>query len=201
MSATLQKKVLVLNKSWVAVGSISLKRAITLVFSTYKDGESKAKIVDPVNDFQLFTWNDWSQFIPKDDEDSISSSNFVFRVPEIIVLGRYNKLPNRKVYFNRRNLYRRDNFTCQYCERKLDSSELTIDHIIPRSRGGKSNWVNCVLACNKCNAKKGSNLLSEIGLSLMRKPFKPKFNMLDIDVKIKSWEHFLGEAYWNVELK
>ena len=201
MSATLQKKVLVLNKSWVAVGSISLKRAITLVFSTYKDGESKAKIVDPVNDFQLFTWNDWSQFIPKDDEDSISSSNFVFRVPEIIVLGRYNKLPNRKVYFNRRNLYRRDNFTCQYCERKLDSSELTIDHIIPSSRGGKSNWTNCVLACNKCNAKKGSSLLSEIGLRLMRKPFKPKFNMLDVDVKIKSWEHFLGEAYWNVELK
>ena len=78
---------------------------------------------------------------------------------------------------------------------------MTIDHIIPRSRGGKSNWINCVLACNKCNAKKGSNLLSEIGLSLMRKPFKPKFNMLDVDVKIKSWEHFLGEAYWNVELK
>jgi len=201
MSATLQKKVLVLNKSWVAVGSISLKRAITLVFSTYKDGESKAKIVDPVNDFQLFTWNDWSQFIPKDDEDSISSSNFVFRIPEIIVLGRYNKLPNRKVYFNRRNLYRRDRFTCQYCERKLDSSELTIDHVIPRSRGGKSNWTNCVLACNKCNTKKGSSLLSEIGLSLIRKPFKPKFNMLDVDVKIKSWEHFLGEAYWNVELK
>jgi len=201
MSATLQKKVLVLNKSWVAVGSVSLKRAITLVFSTYKDGESKAKIVDPVNDFQLFTWKDWSQVIPKDGEDSISSADLVFRIPEIIVLGRYNKLPNRKVYFNRRNLYRRDNFTCQYCERKLHSSELTIDHIIPRSRGGKSNWINCVLACNKCNAKKGSNLLSEIGLSLMRKPFKPKFNMLDVDVKIKSWEHFLGEAYWNVELK
>jgi len=201
MSATLQKKVLVLNKSWVAVGSVSLKRAITLVFSTYKDGESKAKIVDPVNDFQLFTWKDWSQVIPKDGEDSISSADLVFRIPEIIVLGRYNKLPNRKVYFNRRNLYRRDNFTCQYCERKLHSSELTIDHIIPRSRGGKSNWINCVLACNKCNAKKGSNLLSEIGLSLMRKPFKPKFNMLDVDMKIKSWEHFLGEAYWNVELK
>ena len=201
MSATLQKKVLVLNKSWVAVGSVSLKRAITLVFSTYKDGESKAKIVDPVNDFQLFTWKDWSQVIPKDGEDSISSADLVFRIPEIIVLGRYNKLPNRKVYFNRRNLYRRDNFTCQYCERKLHSSELTIDHNIPRSRGGKSNWINCVLACNKCNAKKGSNLLSEIGLSLMRKPFKPKFNMLDVDVKIKSWEHFLGEAYWNVELK
>lgn len=200
MPASLQKRVLVLNKSWVAVGSVSLKRAITLVFSTYKDGESKAKIVDPVNDFQLFTWKDWSQFVPRDGEDSISGTNLVFRVPEIIVLGRYNKLPNRKVYFNRRNLYRRDNFTCQYCERKLDSSELTIDHIIPRSRGGESNWDNCVIACNKCNEKKGSSLLSEIGLSLMRKPFKPKFNMLEIDVKIKSWEHFLGECYWNVEL-
>ena len=201
MSAVLQKKVLVLNKSWVAVGSVSLKRAITLVFSTYKDGESKARIVDPVHDFQLFTWEDWSKFIPTDGEDSISSSNLVFKIPEIIVLGRYNKLPNRKVYFNRRNLYRRDNFTCQYCVRKLHSSELTIDHIVPKSRGGKSNWTNCVIACNKCNSKKGSNLISEIGFKLMRKPFKPKFNMLDVDVKIKSWEHFLGEAYWNVELK
>ena len=176
MDSVLNRKVLVLNQGYEPLMVINAKRAIVLVI------KEKVKMLEKYN-------------------ESIRSVRASFDLPSVIRLNFYVHLRYKDIILNRRNILKRDNFTCQYCVRKLHSSELTIDHIVPKSRGGKSNWTNCVIACNKCNSKKGSNLISEIGFKLMRKPFKPKFNMLDVDVKIKSWEHFLGEAYWNVELK
>ncbi|MFX7620976.1 HNH endonuclease signature motif containing protein, partial [Acinetobacter baumannii] len=77
-------------------------------------------------------------------------------MPEIILLSKYDKLPAQRVHFSRRTLYHRDNNTCQYCSKKFSTSDLNIDHVLPRSQGGRSSWENCVLACFKCNSKKAN---------------------------------------------
>lgn len=135
----------------------------------------------------------------------LHSSKFSMRVPEVIVLSAFNGRFSKEVRFSRRNIFERDENTCQYCAKKFDRDELTLDHVIPRSRGGVSSWTNIVLACINCNMKKGDKLLSELHVKLLKKPVKPTW-ATRVGVKIgrdrkKSWEKFLEEAYWNVELK
>ena len=116
-----------------------------------------------------------------------------------------DRLPRQEVKFSRGNIYLRDSNRCQYCGRKFSSSELSLDHVVPISRGGKSSWENVVCACLPCNVKKGNKLLSESDhMRLIRQPQRPKWHPLhrlqgrnfpDI------WKNFLDEAYWNVELR
>lgn len=200
MTALRNKKVLVLNRGWSPIGVVSLERALIMLFSVYKDGEPKAKIIDPTSDFQTFTWEDWSRLRPKNGEDSIRSTNVIFRVPEVILLSKYDKLPQHKIHFSRRTLYRRDTNQCQYCGCTPGTEELTIDHVMPRSRGGKTTWENCVLACVKCNSKKADRTPEECGMKLRKSPKKPASPLFKGDIKIKSWQSFLGEAYWNCTL-
>lgn len=196
------KKVLVLNKSWNAVSIVNLEKALSKVFSTYKSGESKAKIIDCANDFKSYTWKDWSDIKPKDDESFISGVNAIFRIPEVIQLTRYDKIPKRKICFSRRSLFRRDNFSCQYCGKKPGGSELTIDHIVPKSLGGQTTWENCVLACIKCNIKKANKNLFESNMKLLSVPMKPDKNYFSkFKVPVKSWENFISTAYWLIELE
>lgn len=196
-----QRKVLVLNKSWVAIGVITLERALTKLSKTYSDGTPKARIIDCVHDFQSFTWNDWTQLRPAEGEDGLRSVNAVLRVPEVIQFTRYNKLPNTKVHYNRRTIYRRDNNTCQYCGKKKPSSELSLDHVVPRCQGGLTTWENIVVACTECNAHKAGRTPKEANMKLLSKPSKPKYNFYTGDIRVKSWEQFLGEAYWLTELE
>lgn len=196
-----QKKVLVLNKSWRPVGIISLEKALVKLFSEYRDGEPKATIIDCANDFQNMTWDDWSRMKPKEGEDGLKSVNAIFRVPEVIRLSRYDKLPEQKVHFSRRTIYKRDSYTCQYCGCQPGSEELTIDHILPRSQGGLTTWENCVLACVDCNARKANRTPEKAGMKLRTQPKKPKYNLFKGDYRVKSWEAFLGAAYWLTELQ
>lgn len=201
MTALQNKKVLVLNRGWNPIGVVSLERALTMLFSVYKDGEPKARIIDPTKDFQTFTWEDWSRLRPRSDESSIRSTNVIFRVPEVVLLSKYDKLPQHKIHFSRRTIYRRDSNQCQYCGDFPGTEELTIDHIMPRSRGGKTTWENCVLSCQPCNSKKADRTPEECGMKLRKQPKKPNIPLFRGDVRIKSWESFLGEAYWNVTLE
>ena len=139
-----ERKVLVLNKSWRAIAIITLEKALSKVFSTYDDGTPKAKIIDPSNDFMMFEWHEWSQIMPNDNELKIRTVSASYRVPEVIQYTKYDKVPCTKAQFNRRSIYRRDNSTCQYCGEKKKSDELSLDHIIPRCQGGKTNWENIV---------------------------------------------------------
>lgn len=202
MSATLRSPVLVLNKSWAPVNTVTLEDAIVTLFKTEKNGEPKARIVEYPS-YQTFTWQDWANLKTSVDDKVIRSQNLVFRVPEIIVLSRYNKLPTPKCHFSRRNLYKRDNYACQYCSKKLPSSELTIDHVMPTSRGGHSTWENCVLACVSCNSKKANRTPEEAHMKLLRKPKRPRVPLFRVDhlKKIESWEAFLGEMYWSVSIE
>ena len=107
--------------------------------------------------------------------------------------------------FSRRNIFERDGNLCQYCGRHFERGELTLDHVTPRSRGGTSTWENIVLACLDCNIRKSDRLPQEARMRLLRKPVKPSW-ATRVGVKIgrlrkESWERFLEEAYWDVELK
>ena len=110
-------------------------------------------MVDP-NDYQLYTWADWSRLGPREGEQFIQAVRLRLRVPEVVALTGYDRLPMGAVTFSRRNVFKRDHYTCQYCGAQPGSEELTIDHVLPRSQGGMSSWENCVLACMACNKRK-----------------------------------------------
>ena len=110
----------------------------------------------------------------------------------------YEKIPKREVKFNRRNVIARDDNRCQYCGKRLSVSQLSIDHVVPKSRGGKSSWLNVVAACNPCNTRKGGRMPHEASMRLMKQPTVPKKNPL-LENKLRTrrysiWSHFLGEG-------
>lgn len=197
-----RRKVLVLNKCWTPVNTIPLRDAITLLFGTHTNGEPKARIIEPES-YQQMSWEDWSKLRPQVNDEAIRTANLVFRVPEIIVLSKYDKLPKPRVHFSRRTLFKRDNHECQYCGKKPRNDDLTIDHILPRSQGGTTTWENCVLACYACNAHKADRTPKQANMKLMREPSKPdvRYFKCDLTHRVKSWQSFLGECYWNCELE
>lgn len=195
-----QRKVLVLNKGWNPIGVMNLERAMGLIFGEYKNGEPKARILE-VNDFTTYTWADWSKLKAGDGEAVIHGVHQNFKVPEIILLTRYSKFPQQRVNFSRRTIYKRDNNQCQYCGKKPGSRELSIDHITPKSKGGETSWTNCTIACTECNRKKADKTLEQAGMKLLNQPYKPRFSFYRGDYKCDSWQAFLGEFYWLVELE
>jgi len=193
------RRCLVLNKSWTPVGTVSLQRAVIMLFSQYGNGDPKARIIEPES-YQTFTWDDWAKLQPLATDEFIQGANMAFKVPEIILLTRYERLPQPKVHFSRRTLYKRDNMTCQYCGGRPGSSELTIDHVNPRSKGGLTTWENCLLACVDCNARKANRTPAEANMVMLSIPKKPRVHLFRYDTikPVKSWEAFLWQAYWNV---
>lgn len=195
-SLTLTRPTLILNRNWQPITISTVARALVKVFS------GAARVVDP-SDFQLYSWEDWSSLRPRDGELFIQAGRIRLRVPEVVTLTHYDRLPRQAVTFSRRNLFKRDHFTCQYCGAQPGSDELTIDHVIPRSQGGTSSWVNCVLACVACNAFKADRTPEQAGLRLKHKPAQPAWRAFysSQEARIESWSKFLSEAYWNVELR
>jgi 5-methylcytosine-specific restriction endonuclease McrA len=196
MSAqVLDRPTLVLNRNWQPVNVAPVARALVLVWN------DAARVVDP-SDYQLYNWSDWSKLRPAEGEPFIQAVRFRLRVPEVITLSGYDRLPTAAVSFSRRNLFKRDHYTCQYCGRQPGSEELTIDHVVPRAHGGQSRWDNCVLACLECNKRKADRTPHEARMRLRKAPIQPTWNPLYAahDVRIATWSKFISEAYWSVEL-
>jgi 5-methylcytosine-specific restriction endonuclease McrA len=191
----LQRPTLVLNRSWQPVNVATVERALTLLWN------ETARVVDP-HDYQMFTWEDWAQMTPKEGESFVQAVRSRIRAPEVIVLHDYDRVPSASVTFSRRNIFKRDHYVCQYCGDQLGGEDLTIDHILPRSRGGASSWENCVLACLACNKQKADRTPEEAKMKLRKPPVRPKWNPLFVahNVRIESWAKFVSEAYWNVPL-
>jgi len=139
----LLKKVLVLNTSFVPINICSWKRAIILLF------KEKA---DPM------------------DESHVKINN-KYKLPQVIKLRRYVPMPYTHIVLTRKNVYLRDNYICQYCGKSRAS--LTIDHIIPKSKGGSDDWENIVVCCMRCNNRKGDKTPEESGMKLISTPYKP----------------------------
>lgn len=192
MSILHHRKCLVLNKNWRPIGTIPLADAICKVFSFYDDGTPKAKILEPFT-FNSYTWDDWSKLKPASDEDKIVSTNSYFKVPEIILLSKYEKMPTPKLYFSRKTLYKRDKMQCQYCSVLLSNDDLTIDHVVPRAQGGGTTWENCVACCLTCNRKKADRTPKQANMALLAEPKKPSYVLFNFDVvqPKESWCDFL----------
>ena len=167
MASVLQRPTLVLNRSWQPIRVSTVARSLILVWNDH------ARIVDPA-DFQTYDWSDWSAMAPDDGELFIQAVSYRLRVPEVVALTHYDRVPLGKVAFNRRNLFKRDHETCQYCGDQPGLDSLTIDHIVPRSRGGQHTWENLVSACRVCNHRKGGKTIAEARMRLRRDPFEPK---------------------------
>jgi|SRR5579864_506224 len=194
--AVLDRPTLVLNRNWQPVNVATVARSLTMLWN------ESARVVDP-DDFRLYTWSDWARLAPRDGEPFIRTVRFRLRVPEVVTLTYYDRPRESAVPFSRRNIFKRDHMTCQYCGARPGSEELTIDHVIPRSQGGLSVWENCVLACVACNAKKANRTPDEAHMKLRRQPHRPVWKPLYAasGIKIASWSKFLSEAYWNVTLE
>jgi 5-methylcytosine-specific restriction endonuclease McrA len=206
-SPALEASVLVLNKLFMAVHIISVRRAFCLLC---KDLAEVVGLEDgQFATYNFHSWREVSEYRAKhfrqEDDDWVRTATSEIQVPRIIRLVAYEKLPKQTVKFNRRNIFARDNNQCQYCGRKYPTNELSLDHVIPRSQGGVSTWDNIVCACVSCNVKKGGRTPKQAHLSLVRKPEKPKrsplLNLKLTHKKYQSWKTFLDNAYWSVELK
>ena len=159
--------VLVLNQDYSPLCLCSVERAFILIFL------SKAELMSAYQDQKLRT---------------VSES---FPCPSVIKIRKYVSVPYKGVVLTRVNVFKRDNHTCQYCGKK---EELTLDHLIPKSKGGKTTWTNLVTACKKCNSRKGDGTLEDVGFTLGQKPIKPSY-MAFIQATTKhlreDWKPFL----------
>lgn len=163
----LDRKTLVLNRSWRPITTTSVRRAIVLM------ARGVAGAVHP-NTFEVAAWETWIER-GETPLGTLRAIGFEFPVPEVIVLTEYNGFPELPVSFTRRNVYRRDGFECSYCGKAPRHADLTIDHVVPRSRGGGTSWKNCVAACVRCNARKADRTPDQAGMPLRREPFVPRW--------------------------
>lgn len=198
-SGAMQASVLALNRNFAAVHVLSVRRAFCLIFKELaevihvEDGRFVA--------YDFETWREMSELragMGERDEhdDFIRAVNFEIQVPRIVRLLRYDRLPRNAVKFNRRNVFLRDEHRCQYCGRRYTSTRLSLDHILPRSRGGPDTWENVVCACLTCNVRKGGRTPSEAGMKLIRPPVKPPRSPLICrhlsQRKYAAWRTFLS---------
>lgn len=198
--------VLVLNRNYLAIRVVNVRRAFSLLC------RELAEVVHiEQGRYTSYDFSEWcelsrlaEEFEP-DAHDWIHTVRLHIAVPRIIRLAIYDRLPQQSVKFNRRNLYARDSNRCQYCGRGFPTSELSLDHVTPRSQGGKTSWENVVCACLDCNIKKGGRTPEQARMKLITIPKKPRRNpVLTVklsDGRYASWKAFLDNAYWSVELK
>ncbi|MCS7088737.1 MAG: HNH endonuclease [Thermoflexales bacterium] len=145
------RRVLVLNATYEPLSVVSVPRALHLVMARRAEVLETSDVV-------------------------LRSAQHVIPVPLVIRLLHYVRVPhNLPLPLSRKALLLRDNYTCQYCGAQPSRDQLTIDHVVPRSRGGRTEWENVVIACATCNRRKGNRTPEEAGMKLLRKPYRPRF--------------------------
>jgi 5-methylcytosine-specific restriction endonuclease McrA len=203
----LNENVLVLNKFFSPISVTTVKDAIIKLFT------EKAEVVT-VEDGRYATYNftSWIELSElrqmfddvKEDDDFINSVRCSIIAPRVIKVNNYDKVNIKSVRLSRKNVLLRDQYRCQYCNEEFPAKELNIDHVVPKSRGGKTIWENVVASCYDCNNKKGNKTPNEAGMKLKREAFKPKFipaYKFTPSKRYDSWSAFIDQAYWNVELE
>jgi 5-methylcytosine-specific restriction endonuclease McrA len=194
----INSSVLVLNRYYQPVHVTSVKRAFTLLYL------GVAKAID--SQYRLYEFADWAALSAAEHE-AITTVNRRIRVPRVVVLFAYEYLPKGRVRFSRLNIYARDHDTCQYCGKTLPRADLNLDHVLPRSQGGKTSWENVVCSCVPCNLRKGGRTPEQARMHLLKKPVRPRWTPLFRGaarrVTYREWLPFLTLAeasYWSVEL-
>ncbi len=195
----IEANVLVLNRSFFPIHVTSVRRAFCLLY------RGIAHAVD--EQFKTFDFESWSNLRVLQDEDAIGLVDRMIRVPQVILIVTFDRMPKGTIRFTRLNIYLRDKGTCQYCGKKYSKSDLSLDHVVPRAYGGRSTWENIVCCCSTCNRTKGGRTPHEAGMRLLKKPKKPNwtpFYKISLkDLKRKEWMPFLNMvdiSYWHTEL-
>lgn len=183
---------LVLNRSWQAINVKTPAEAFGMMAS------GQALALDMRNGaMQPTSWQDWVKLPVQKDEPAVRTVRGAIRLPTVLVLTRYDRVPLRRPRFGLRGLWERDGGRCQYTGRLLRPSEASIDHVLPRSRGGLTTWENCVLAWRPINHRKAARTPEEAGLRLLKRPHKPRPTPTTALIRniygIPDWEPFLPQ--------
>ena len=183
--------VLVLNRNWQAVNTTTPAMAFCQMSTDVATGLDiqGADFMAPVK------WSDWLGLPVREDDAFVGTTRGRIRVPTVIVLAKFSKVPMTRPKLNARNIWNRDNGRCQYTGRPLAPGEGNIDHVVPRSRGGSTSWENCVLAATSVNSRKADRTPKEAGLKLLRKPNAPRQVPVTVTLRnfhgIADWDPFL----------
>jgi len=198
--SVLSTKVLVLNRSYLPIHVTSVKRAFSLLY------QGVAKAVD--EQYRTFDFESWRDLAVELHHERLGVVGGFIRVPRVLLLIAYERVPKRHVRFSRFNIYARDGNTCQYCGDRFSRTDLNLDHVVPRSRGGVSTWENVVCSCHSCNRRKGGRTPEEAGMYLVKRPRRPEWTPFSAETfsfrRYNEWLPFLSavdNAYWNTELR
>ena len=193
---------LVLNRNYYAVHITGLRQVMAMLYT----GEAVA--VD--ENLQCYDFKDWAELSALMSENRNGFVNTVtmrIAVPEVVRLTRYDRLPQRAVKFSRSNIYQHYKRKCCYCGTQVSSKEATWDHVVPRSKGGLTDWSNIVLACRPCNARKDDKTPEEVGMKLLVRPSRPQWKgarTITVAAPLPlpvSWQNFIDRAYWDSEIE
>ena len=197
-TAALDASVLVLNRSYMAVHVVGVRRALGLLLAEL------AEVIDNEGgyfanyDFEAWRLVSETRMMKKDPlDDWIRSVHFELQVPRVVRLLSYDRVPRASLHPSRQAIFARDSHRCQYCGKRFPVSQLSLDHVVPRRSGGENTWENMVCACRKCNVKKGGRTPREARMQLAQKPVRPTNSpllMLKLDnPKYVSWAMWLGK--------
>lgn len=196
----LESHVLVLNRFFAAVHVVTVRRAFCLLC------KGAAEVVSVRGDrFDTYSFEGWCDLsrradrFPGEEGEVVRTVSLEVRAPHVVRLLLYDRMPRHHIRFNRHNIFARDGHRCQYCGRRFPSSELSLDHVMPRRLGGPSTWTNLVSACTACNTRKGGRRPEEAGMRLLQRPRKPSsgpgFLLPYVNGRHRSWGPFLPEAF------
>src|SRR6516165_9014640 len=187
----LEKQVLVLNRSWQPINVMTVQKALVMMstdVATAMDFSDEGYFV-PVR------WKDWLELPVRDQDDGITTPSRVVRVPRVIIAIQFNKVPLKRPRLSLKNLRERDNHRCAYTQRVLKPDECSMEHVVPQSKGGATEWKNVVLADKRINNIRGNRTLKEAGLSLKIKPYepaaKPFHETMRSNLRFPEWEFFV----------
>jgi len=194
MGTGLTYKVLVLNRLWQAVNIVGVQRAFGLLLQDHAQviytGDGSFQVMDSA------AWLEHSAAEePTEAEGYVQTVRLRVRVPKVLLLRGYDKLPVQEVRFSRDTLFERDHYRCQYCGNHFPDHQLNMDHVIPRAKGGRTSWENIVTSCIPCNTRKANRLPHQASMHLMKKPERPRFrpfisSLIDQNYDA-DWEHFI----------
>ena len=190
-------RVLVLNRVWQPVNIIGARRAVALLF------QDNAQVIHPSGgNYEILSVDEWVERSvsapPAPGEPSLRSIRLNLRLPLILLLREFDRVPIQDTKLNRKNIFERDGYRCQYCGEVHPEAKLNLDHVIPRDRGGRTSWENLVTSCIACNSRKANRLPHQAGLSLRRRPLRPKhrpfLSVLHRSGSREAWKPFIGKA-------
>lgn len=193
-------KTLVLNKYYFPVAVEGVQKTFGNIFSgavipldiTYEEGDDARVNLENVEYFTTVpSVRDWLSLPIRPYDDYLHTARGPVRIPQVVICTNFDRVIFNRVQFpTKHNIYKRDNYTCVYTGKKLTKEQLSVDHVVPRSKGGKDTWENLVTCDRLLNSKKSNKYLSEAGLKLRYRPYKPN-NGLTFDIYKDEWSSFL----------